>query len=130
MASISKNTNKDTSGARNVVIVEDQERLCNLYSLLVEQLGHHIVAECHSGEDLMRFLQLGIRIDFILMDYRLPGMDGLQAAKKVIKVDSKTRIIIVTADDSIKSEVTQLGYQFLAKPFSSTQLSNYLESGI
>ena len=66
--------------------------------------------------------------DVIIMDYRMPDMNGLQAAERVFKVIPKVRIVITSADDSIKEVALSSGKSFLSKPYYVSSLSRLLEN--
>lgn len=52
------------------------------------------------------------------MDHRMPNKNGLDAAKEIIELNSKPKIIFTSADSSIQDEVLALGVaDFLTKPF-------------
>lgn len=63
-------------------------------------------------------MEKGIHPDLILMDYRMPVMDGLQAAGKILEASPWVKIIIATADDSVRADVEAAGLLFIQKPFS------------
>ena len=63
--------------------------------------------------------------DIILMDHRMPIKNGIEASKEIMKIDGKTKIIFLSADNSIKEEALSIGViKFRDKPFSIKQLIN------
>ena len=54
-------------------------------------------------------------------------MNGLGAAKKIRSADPLVRIVLVSADDSIKQDANTTGFVSLQKPFTSTELKDLLE---
>jgi len=63
--------------------------------------------------------------DIILMDYRMPIKNGIDASKEIMKIDGKTKIIFLSADNSIKEEALSIGVtKFRDKPFSINELIN------
>jgi DNA-binding NarL/FixJ family response regulator len=77
-------------------IAEDTE---HVRRMLVDILGLHgfeIVGEASSGEDAVR--EVGaVDPDVVVMDLRLPGMDGLQTARQIRENRSDQQIIIYSA---------------------------------
>jgi DNA-binding NarL/FixJ family response regulator len=77
-------------------IAEDTE---HVRRMLVDILGLHgfeIVGEASSGEDAVR--EVGeVDPDVVVMDLRLPGMDGLQTARQIREERSDQQIIIYSA---------------------------------
>jgi DNA-binding response OmpR family regulator len=86
------------------------------------------VAEAESGPLALAQLEI-FHPDIILLDIRMPGMDGLQTLQKFKARDSEVLVIMVTAttDDDIAQETIQLGAcDYIIKPFSFEQLQTHL----
>ena len=65
------------------------------------------------------------RFDLILMDVRLPGMNGLDAVNEIQKLDHRTPIIIMTAHgtrDTALEAVRRGAYDYFTKPFSLDEM--------
>jgi len=81
----------------NVLIVDDEhlarQRLRKLLSATSE---HQIIGEAETGEDALRKTQAS-HPDVVLMDIRMPGMDGLEAASYINRMDKPPAIIFTTA---------------------------------
>jgi len=68
--------------------------------------------------------------DLILMDYRMPTMNGIRAAEKILRVTPEIKIIVITADDSVKQGVISAGLLFLQKPFSIAALTKTIQDAL
>jgi CheY-like chemotaxis protein len=112
---------------RRVAIVDDEEDLCSVFSMLIRHLGYYVECIEYSGDEIVRAVKDGKRPDAIIMDYRMPGMNGLQAAEMVLKEIPKVKIIIASADDSVGQAILSAGLSFLQKPFSLSSLERLLE---
>lgn len=121
---------------KSIAIVDDDEELCTLFSMLVKRLGYHAECVAHDGDEIVRaVLEDSIHPDLILMDYRMPTMNGMQAAEKILRVKPEVKIIIATADDSVlrdpsRHDVVSAGLFFLQKPFSISSLSKTIEDAL
>ena len=62
-------------------------------------------------------LEDSIHPDLILMDYRMPTMNGMQAAEKILRVRPEIKIIIATADDSVRTRCDFFGTFLHAETF-------------
>jgi two-component system, cell cycle response regulator DivK len=103
-----------------VLIVEDHPANLKLARLILESAGHEVLARDNAVEGLAAACEL--RPDLILMDIHLPGMDGLEAIRR-LKADRATvdiPVIALTAfamrDDAQRMHAAGCdGY--LAKPY-------------
>jgi CheY-like chemotaxis protein len=80
--------------AKNILIVEDNEINLTLMTDIVRRIGHNTI-EARDAESAL-IIACEILPDLILMDIRLPGMDGLEATK-ILKSTPETKHIPVLA---------------------------------
>jgi CheY-like chemotaxis protein len=116
---------------KRVAIVDDEEELCSLFSMLVKHMGYHGECVANDGDEIVQ-LVLGDNIhpDLILMDYRMPTMNGMQAAERILRVRPEMKIVIASADDSVRRDAIAAGLFFLQKPFSILALSKKIEEAL
>ncbi len=105
-----------------ILVVEDERRIARIIELelMHEGLSVVIATDGQTGERIA----LERDVDLILLDWMLPGMDGLQVCKSVRKVKN-TPIIILTAKDSTGDKVAGLDAgadDYITKPFETEEL--------
>ena len=108
-----------------ILIVEDHPANLKLARLILESAGHEVLTRNNAVEGLQAAREL--RPDLILMDIQLPGMDGLEATRR-LKADRATvniPVIALTAfamrDDARRMHAAGCdGY--LAKPYRRADL--------
>ena len=103
-----------------IAIVEDEKDLVKAYERLFAKKGIQICFVAYDGvEAVKKYLQCSPKPHVVIMDYRLPIMNGIEATKEILKIDSKARIIFLSADVNMKEEALQAGaFTFLKKPVS------------
>ncbi len=112
----------------DVFIVEDEEMIQELYKDVLDMRGHRVCGVASTGEDAIeKFKQFKKRPDLIIMDHRMPGMGGLDAARMIIEMDPQTKIILVSADDNAVWEALKLGIVGMRKPFNIGDLMSAIE---
>lgn len=113
-----------------IAIVEDEPDLRFIYELILKSRGYRLFMAA-DGEQFLR-ASSGDRssYDLVLMDYRLPGMNGLEVSKRARERDPDLNIIIASADDSVRDEAAASGIGFILKPFSKTELTRAVEEAL
>jgi CheY-like chemotaxis protein len=107
------------SGKGAFAIVDDEPDLISIYSHIVKSLGFDPIFIATEGEEIVRAIADGrASPGVIIMDYRLPGMNGIEAAKMILAQRPTIKVIIASADESVRQEALSLGFSFLQKPFS------------
>lgn len=103
-----------------IAIVEDEKDLVKVYERLFARKGIQICFVAYDGiEAVKKYLACTPKPHAILMDYRLPIMNGIEATKEILKIDPDARIVFLSADAGVKDEAMQAGaYKFLLKPAS------------
>jgi len=112
-----------------ILIVEDDEIIANLISVMLEKKGYNIIGKIASGEEsIIRAAEL--EPDLILMDINLAGvMDGVTAACYIFQL-FQYPVVFLTAlcDDDLLNRAKNaqpLGY--ILKPFTDRDLSSNVE---
>ncbi len=86
-----------TNSTIRILLVEDQKLMrVGLKSLFEEHMELEIVAEAQSGKEAVEKYK-SIHPDITLMDIGLPDMSGIEATKKILEIDAKAKIIILTS---------------------------------
>ncbi len=107
-----------------VMIAEDEELTRLMVRTQLEQLGYEVVGEAETGEDAVR-VALQTKPDVVIMDIRMPVMDGIEAARQIVS-EHPCAIVFLTAyaEEELVNQATAAGaYAYLLKPFRKQELS-------
>ena len=77
-----------------ILLAEDDESLRRFLSAALERAGHNVVA-CGDGSDAYEHLQ-GFKFDLLLSDIVMPGLDGIELAKRAADLDPALKIMFIT----------------------------------
>jgi DNA-binding NarL/FixJ family response regulator len=88
------------SEAPRVVIADDQALVRTGFSMILSADGIDVVAEAADGEQAVEAVRR-TRPDLVLMDIRMPGLDGLEATRRILSgaVPDPPRVLILTTYD-------------------------------
>jgi len=118
---------------RILIVDDNQNNLFTLRALIEKHMGVEVL-EADSGQAALDMALQNPRIDLVVLDVQMPGMDGFQTAS-MLKVRQKTRdipIIFLTAAYKT-DEFQQKGYEvgaadYLLKPIDDNQLINKIST--
>ena len=103
----------------SVLVADDLAYIRTLCSAILRKHGHRVVEASSGSEALQRYDEH--RPDAVLLDLRMPEMDGLAALKQIRQLDPAARVAIVTAGSEAEvEEALRAGARaFVLKPFNS-----------
>jgi PAS domain S-box-containing protein len=116
--------------SKRVLVVDDSEPVVIVLAGLLESMGF-TVDSVNSGQDAVERTRIaaasGQAYDFVLLDWQMPGMDGLEAAKRIhdLQLVPQPRRVIVTAygrEEVIKSAHEAGIFDILTKPVNASEL--------
>ncbi len=109
-----------------VLIAEDDERLAELLRQSVEEAGWTVHVE-HDGQNALAAATPGSlhTFDVILLDWMLPGLDGVTVCRRLRDLGSRTPVLMLTARGSVRDKISGLDAgadDYLSKPFDLDEL--------
>lgn len=116
---------------RSVVIAEDEAIVrLDLKEILSEE-GYDVVGETGRGDEAVELVR-SHRPDVVILDIKMPGLDGLSAAREITK-EGTSAVLILTAfsQRNLIEEARDAGaLAYLVKPFQSEELLPAIEVAI
>jgi two-component system chemotaxis response regulator CheY len=108
-----------------VLVIDDEDFIRDLYRDVFEAKGMTVFSAQTGDEALRVFKTMVHKPDIIIMDHRMPGKDGIETTKELMKIDPSVPIIFSSADEGIREEALEAGaVSFWAKPFPVGMLVN------
>lgn len=103
-----------------VMLVDDDRNLQRIFLSIFKMNNFEIVSQAYDGvQAVEQYDSLNSKPDVVIMDQRMPKMDGITATRKIIKIDPDARIIFLSADDTAETKALNAGAKlFLTKPIS------------
>jgi CheY-like chemotaxis protein len=133
-----------------ILVAEDEEDIKTIYYMSLVERGHKIILTSDGEECLMVYRQKlqeqqqqqqqryhdkdtsSSPFDVVILDYKMPKKDGLQAAKEILDINPEQRIIFASAyvKETLVESVKELKrvVELMQKPFSMSALVDTVEN--
>ncbi len=114
-----------------IIVIDDERDIVLVFERFLKGLGHSVksAANAENGIDLIRRHSP----DLVIMDVKLPGMDGLTAVEKIREFNSRVPILVITAHGTLDTAVraTKVGaLEYLTKPIDIDRLRDAVQRGL
>ncbi|NOR51051.1 MAG: response regulator [Gammaproteobacteria bacterium] len=95
---------------KRILVVEDSTMMRRIIIKNLKEAGHEIVGEASSGQQALELYQ-ELKPDLVTMDITMRGMDGIEASKEIMNIDSEAKILILSNldEDKYREKVDKIG---------------------
>jgi len=107
-----------------ILIIEDDQAIVRVLKRSLAYEGYHVEAEYDGEKGFQKYQQF--RPDVIVLDWMLPGIDGLEVCDRIRANDDNTPILMLTAKDTTRDRVQGLDSgvdDYMVKPFEIDELN-------
>ena len=114
-----------------IMVIDDEPSVLESFKMILK-IKDYDVTTFPDGPAALAQLQKD-KFDLAFIDYKLPGMDGLEVLKKIKEIDQNMEVIIVTAyatESSHANAITLGALEYLRKPFLMEEIYELVERGI
>lgn len=109
----------------NILIIDDEIDLCqSLSEMLKEEEEGYKVSVANSGKKGLVKIKEEVPV-LVLLDIKMPGMDGIETLEKIKAVDEDILVIMLTAYQTVDTAVKAMklgAYDYIGKPFNYEEL--------
>lgn len=89
---------------KKILIVEDEKALASAYQTILQAHGYEALV-ANDGEEALKIVEQGLP-DLILLDMKMPKMDGLEFLRHMEKVAPQARVIVFSNQD-VQAEIDE-----------------------
>jgi len=115
----------------SILVIEDEQILAKNFARYFEKMGHAVAVEHDGAAGLQTALQL--QPDVVIVDFQLPGMDGLEIIRALRKTDDPPRIVMITGHASVTLAVDAMkagSMDLLTKPVTLASLQEVVQRAL
>ncbi|MDL4839540.1 response regulator [Aquibacillus rhizosphaerae] len=108
----------------NILIVDDAKFMRVTITNMLKKGGHVVVGEAENGNEAIELFE-SLRPDLVTMDITMPELNGIDALKKILKINSNAKVIMCSAmgQQKLVVDAIELGAKdFLVKPFEENRV--------
>ena len=110
---------KESSEEKIILLAEDEVMLNDLLAELLESAGYYVL-KVYNGNEVIKVLTEELKVDMVILDYNMPGLNGLECSEKIRSLNMDMPIILSSGSVSLNDEdrLRKKGVTgFLTKPY-------------
>jgi len=118
-------------GRECILLVDDEEMLVEMGKTMLERLGYEVITRTSSFEALTAFQNEPDRFDAVITDQTMPGMTGLELARRILQIRPNLPIILCTGYSNLVNEAKAKANGikgFAMKPLNRKEVATLLKS--
>jgi len=122
---------KTTRGTGRILFVDDEAILIDMTRTMLERLGYHVTVRSSSLEALTSFQNQPDAYDLVITDQTMPGMTGIDLARRMLQIRPEIPIILCTGYSSLITEdkVKAAGIKgFALKPLTKSVIAKLINT--
>jgi CheY-like chemotaxis protein len=116
----------------HVLIIDDEPQIRDTMKIALDAVGYRTETAADGPEGLQKF-GAGEQWDLVLLDQRMPGMEGIEVLRHIRERDPEARVMMVTAYGTIELAVDAMkagAVDFLRKPFTPDMLRGAVQAAL
>jgi len=114
-----------------ILIIDDEPELRDIMKDMLEEERYQVFCASNGSEGIL--LNEQNNPDLILLDLRMPEMDGIETLRNIRKNNDKVRVVILTGygcPDTIREAADFNVSEYLSKPFENEDLVNVISKAL
>jgi len=113
-----------------ILLVDDES---NVLRAIARLLREYDITALTSAEEAL-LVAKEVKFDLVILDYRMPGMNGVEFLIKLMTIQPQTIRMILTGYADLESAQTAINeagvYRFINKPWNNVEITNAVKSGL
>ena len=114
-----------------ILVADDEQSMREFLDIMLKKEGYK-VSLAPNGEEVLKLIEKDI-FDLILMDIRMPRLDGISTLKKIKAISQETIVIMITAYASADTAIRAMkegAYDYITKPFKVEEIKLIIKNAL
>lgn len=116
---------------KKILVVDDEQGILDFFNKALNKEGYEVVTALN-GLEAIKLVKEG-KPDLVILDIKMPGIDGIETLKRIRWLNKKTIVIMLTAYGTLDSakEALRLGaHDYITKPFKLDYIKEVIKENI
>ncbi|MEW6378414.1 MAG: sigma-54 dependent transcriptional regulator [bacterium] len=116
---------------KNVLLVDDEKSIHEIFAEYFDSKSYRLISVFNGNDALQKVEQE--KVDIVLLDINMPGINGLETLKELKKIDSQLIVIIITGYGTADTAIDAMKcgcYDYVTKPFRLPEIKNVIEAAL
>ncbi|MCK4375178.1 MAG: response regulator [Candidatus Brocadiae bacterium] len=117
--------------AMTILVVDDDPSLCKILKNALRKEGRRVITAPSGQQAVTRTSRQ--KVDVVLLDLKMPGLSGIETLQRLLELDPRLVVIVLTAYGSVESarEAMRLGaHDYLTKPLDLAFLEEVIADSL
>ncbi len=117
---------------KTIFLVDDEPDILNAVGEMLTAFGYTVISK-PSAEAALSAIREGIKVDLVITDLRMPGMDGIEFVAFLRQALPSVPVILLTAYGEVETYLRSLSlgvYEFLTKPIEENELGRIVKAAL
>lgn len=117
---------------KTILLVDDELEILRSLGEILNRFGYKVISK-PDAQAALAAIREGVRIDLVITDYRMPGMDGLEFVNALRLLNPSVPVIMLTAYGAVESYLKSLSlgvFEYVNKPIKAKELGRIVQAAM